>query len=230
VLSGFDVKTQNSKLKTQNSKPHYLLTMSQNTKNNIPAVDRVTNILLVGVGGQGTILASELLARVLMEAGFDVKKSEVHGMAQRGGRVVSHVRFGEKVYSSLIVKGEADILVGFEMAETLRSLDWLAPGARVLAENRAILPYTSLVGQSPYPFDALDRVRAAGFDLTIVDGEALAEGAGEKKTANVVLMGALARYLPLERSIWEETIRKNMPEKLVKVNLAAFELGWGEIP
>ena len=190
--------------------------------------DKIFNILLVGVGGQGTILASELLARVLLAAGFDVKKSEVHGMAQRGGRVVSHVRFGKKVYSSLIVRGEADILVGFEMAETLRSLDWLSSGGRVLAERKAILPYTSQVGEAPYPFDALDRVRDAGFDLTVVDGEALAEKTGEKKTANVVLMGALARYLPVERSTWEETIKKNMPEKLVKMNLEAFELGWGE--
>jgi indolepyruvate ferredoxin oxidoreductase beta subunit len=190
--------------------------------------DKIFNILLVGVGGQGTILASELLARVLLEAGFDVKKSEVHGMAQRGGRVVSHVRFGKKVYSSLIVKGEADILVGFEMAETLRSIDWLSPSARVLAESKAILPYTSQVGQAPYPFDALDRVRDAGFDLNIVDGEALAEKTGEKKTANVVLMGALAQFLPVERSVWETTIKKNMPEKLVKMNLEAFELGWGK--
>jgi len=192
------------------------------------AADKVTNILLVGVGGQGTILASELLARVLLAAGFDVKKSEVHGMAQRGGRVISHVRFGKKVYSSLIVKGEADILVGFEMAETVRSLDWISHGARVIAENKAILPYTSLVGQSPYPFDALDRIRAAGFDLTVVEGEKLAAETGEKKTANVVLMGVLARHLPVERSVWEETIRKNMPEKLVEMNLRAFELGWAE--
>ena len=202
--------------------------MPDDTKNNVSAPDRVTNILLVGVGGQGTILASELLALVMLEAGFDVKKSEVHGMAQRGGRVVSHVRFGKKVYSSLIVKGEADILIGFEMAETLRSLDWLSPGARVLAENKAILPYTSLVGQSPYPFDALDRVRDAGFDLTIVEGEELAAKTGEKKTANVVLMGVLARHLPVKPSIWERTIKKNMPEKLVKMNLEAFKIGWEE--
>ncbi len=193
-----------------------------------PAGDKVFNILLVGVGGQGTILASELLARVLIEAGFDVKKSEVHGMAQRGGRVVSHVRFGPKVYSPLIVKGEADILVGFEMAETLRSLDWLVSGARVLAEKRAILSYTSQVGLEPYPFDALDQIRSAGFELNVVDGEALAVQAGEKKTANVVLMGLLARYLPVQRGVWEETIRKNMPAKFVDVNLKAFSLGWGE--
>jgi indolepyruvate ferredoxin oxidoreductase beta subunit len=193
------------------------------------AANKVTNILLVGVGGQGTILASELLARVLLEAGYDVKKSEVHGMAQRGGRVVSHVRFGEKVYSSLIVMGEADILVGFEMSETLRSVDWLSPGARVIAENKAILPYTSLVGQSAYPFDALDRMQQAGLDITVVNGEELAAATGEKKTANVVLMGSLARYLPVDRSVWEDTIRKNMPEKLVDMNLKAFGLGWEEV-
>lgn len=190
--------------------------------------DRTVNILMVGVGGQGTILASELLSRVMLEAGYEVKKSEVHGMAQRGGRVVSHVRFGREVYSPLIVKGEAEILVGFEMAETLRSLDWLAPGARVLAENRAILSYTSQVGQEPYPFDALEQIREMGFELDIVEGETLAAEAGEKKTANVVLMGLLARYLPVDRAVWEETIRKNMPEKFVDVNLRAFELGWDQ--
>jgi indolepyruvate ferredoxin oxidoreductase beta subunit len=190
--------------------------------------DRPVNILMVGVGGQGTILASELLSRVLLEAGYEVKKSEVHGMAQRGGRVVSHVRFGKEVYSPLIVKGEAEFLVGFEMAETLRSLDWLVPGARVLAENRAILSYTSQVGQEPYPFDALDHIRKAGFKLDVVEGEALAIEAGEKKTANVVLMGLLARYLPVDRKVWENTIRKNMPEKFVDVNLRAFSLGWDQ--
>jgi indolepyruvate ferredoxin oxidoreductase beta subunit len=188
--------------------------------------ERTINVLLVGVGGQGTILASELLARVLLQAGYDVKKSEVHGMAQRGGRVVSHVRFGRKVHAPLIVRGEADILMGFEMAETLRSLDWLSMGARVIAENRAILPYTSQVGQESYPFDALERIRNEGFDLTVVDGEKLAEQAGERKTANIVLMGALARHLPVDRSVWEETIRLNMPARLMDVNLKAFEMGW----
>jgi len=193
-----------------------------------PPGERTVNVLLVGVGGQGTILASELLSRVLLEDGYDVKKSEVHGMAQRGGRVVSHVRFGRQVHSPLIVPGEADILVGFEMAEALRSLKWLVPGARVIAENRAILPYTAQVGQASYPFDALDRIARAGFDLTVVEGERLAGEAGSKKTANVVLMGALAGHLPVGRDVWEETIRKNLPEKLVEVNLKAFAAGWGQ--
>jgi indolepyruvate ferredoxin oxidoreductase beta subunit len=187
---------------------------------------KTVNVLMVGVGGQGTILASELLAYVLLEAGYDVKKSEVHGMAQRGGRVVSHVRFGRKVHSPLIVPGEADYLVGFEMAETLRSLNWLSPSARVVAENRSILPYTSQVGKASYPFDALERISRAGFEVTVIEGENLAEEAGDKKAANVVVMGALARYLPVDRRVWEETITRNMPDKLTEVNLRAFKLGW----
>lgn len=188
-----------------------------------------TNILMVGVGGQGTILASELLAHVLMENGYDVKKSEVHGMSQRGGRVVSHVRFGEKVYSPLIVKREVDYLVGFELAETLRSLEWLGPEARVLADRKAILPFTSLVGEARYPFDALELIRKRGFDLTVVDGEGLAVEAGEPKTANVVLMGALAKLLPIDKKGWEEAIKRNMPGEFVSVNLRALDLGYSAV-
>jgi indolepyruvate ferredoxin oxidoreductase beta subunit len=187
------------------------------------------NILVVGVGGQGTILASELLAHVLMETGYEVKKSEVHGMSQRGGRVVSHVRFGEKVYSPLIVKGEVDYLVGFELAETLRSLEWLGPEAKVLADCKAILPFTSLVGEARYPFDTLELIRKRGFDLTVVDGEGLAVEAGEPKTANVVLMGALARFLPIDKGVWEEAIKRNMPEKFVSVNLKALDMGYSAV-
>ena len=185
-----------------------------------------TNIFLVGVGGQGTILASELISHVLMSAGYDVKKSEVHGMSQRGGRVESHVRFGRKVYSPLIVRGEVDFLVGFELAETLRSLDWLHPHARVIADTKALLPYTSQTGETPYPFDALQRIRDKGHDLIVVEGEKLASRAGDVRTANVVLMGALGRLLPVDREIWEEAIRDNMPEKFVGTNLKAFGLGY----
>ncbi len=189
---------------------------------------RTVNILLAGVGGQGTILAGELLSHVLLEDGYDVKKSDVHGMAQRGGRVVSHVRFGRRVFSPLIVPGEADILVGFEMAEALRSLDWLAPEGRVIAEKRAILPYSSQVGESVYPFDALERIEKSGFDLRVVEGEELAREAGSGKAANVVLMGTLARYLPVARRTWEDTIRRNMRENVVEINIRAFALGWDQ--
>ncbi len=188
--------------------------------------DRTFNILMVGVGGQGTILAGELLSNVLMTSGYDVKKSEVHGMSQRGGRVESHVRFGEKVDSPIMVKGEADILIGFEMSETLRSLEWLREEAEVIAENRAILPYTAQVGDAKYPFDALSIIEEAGFNIQVIDGESLAEKAGNRKTANVVLMGALARLLPVEKKMWEDAIRSNMPEKLIEVNINAFEAGF----
>jgi len=188
--------------------------------------ERPVNILLVGVGGQGTILASELLCAVLMEAGYDVKKSEVHGMAQRGGRVESYVRFGPRVYSSLIVRGEVDYLVGFELSETLRSMDWLAPQGVVIADNRAILPYTAQVGDAPYPFDTIKRISEKGFDLAVVDCETLSEKLGEKKIANVVLMGRLARCLSVDKKKWEQGIRDNFPEKLVDMNLKAFELGY----
>jgi indolepyruvate ferredoxin oxidoreductase beta subunit len=183
---------------------------------------------MVGVGGQGTILASELLSHVLMMAGYDVKKSEVHGMSQRGGRVESHVRFGPTVDSPLIVKGEADYLVGFEMSETLRSLDWLSPAATVIAENRSILPYTAQVGQAEYPFDSLQQMADAGFNLKVIEGDELAIQAGEPKTANVVLMGALAKSLDVDRKVWAEAISSNMPERFVAVNLKAFDLGYGE--
>lgn len=186
---------------------------------------RPLNILLVGVGGQGTILASELLCQVLLNAGYDVKKSEVHGMSQRGGRVESHVRFGERVHSPLIVRGEADFLVGFELSETLRSMDWLAETGEVIADNTAILPYTSQVGQSPYPFDTIERIEGRGIALTVVDGRKLALEAGSEKAANTVIMGALAKRLPVPRSVWEEAIRANMPESFVDLNLKA--LGYG---
>ena len=185
------------------------------------------NILIVGVGGQGTILASELLAHVALAAGYDVKKSEVHGMSQRGGRVESYVRFGKLIYSPLIPKGEVDFLVGFELAETLRSLEWLSADSKILTDTRAILPYNSQVGEAPYPFDALDRIRQRGYDLRVVEGERLASQLGEPKAANIVLMGALASLLPVDEDVWESVIRKNMPGKLVPVNLEAFELGYG---
>lgn len=189
--------------------------------------ERTENVLLVGVGGQGTILASELLAHVLITAGYDVKKSEVHGMSQRGGRVESHVRYGHKVDSPLIVRGEADFLVGFETTETLRSIDWLRPGAVVIADDRTILPYTAQVGQADYPRDPLQQIDAAGFRLKVVPGERLAAEAGEPKTANIVLMGALAGSMAVAKEVWEEAIRSNMPERFIGKNLAAFSLGYG---
>lgn len=192
---------------------------------NLP-LEKPVNILVVGVGGQGTILASELLAMAMMDAGYEVKKSEVHGMAQRGGRVESHVRFGPCVYSPLIVKGEVDYLVGFELSETLRSLDWLSPDGIVITDTKAILPYTSQVGEAKYPFDTVETISEKGYELAVIDGEAIAGELGEKKTANIMIMGKLARYLPVEREVWENAIRSNLPGKIVDLNLNAFGMGY----
>jgi indolepyruvate ferredoxin oxidoreductase beta subunit len=192
----------------------------------VVGLERPINILIVGVGGQGTILASELLAHVLMTTGYDVKKSEVHGMSQRGGRVESHVRFGQKVYSPLIVRGEVDYLVGFELGETLRSLDWIDAQGKVITDTKAVLPYTSQVGEAPYPFDAVEKIRERGHDLIVVEGERMAGEAGDARTANIVLIGALARLLPVKRDHWEKGISDNMPEKFVETNLKAFRMGY----
>jgi indolepyruvate ferredoxin oxidoreductase beta subunit len=187
------------------------------------------NILLAGVGGQGTILASELLCDALLSAGYDVKKSEVHGMSQRGGRVESHVRYGHKVYSPLIPRGEVDLLLGFELAETYRSLPWLAPGARIVAAATMLLPCGSLTGESPYPRDAAARISALGFDLTVLDCEGLAARAGEGRAANVALLGRLSTFLPVGESAWEGTLRALVPPKALERNIAAFRLGRASI-
>ncbi len=186
------------------------------------------NLLLVGVGGQGIILASELIADALLAAGFDVRKSEVHGMSQRGGRVESHVRYGSRVFSPLIPRGQVELLLGFELAETLRSLPWLAPGAQILAADTTILPYGSMVGAAPYPHDAADRIRAAGFPLTLVDAAAIAREAGEGKAANAALAGALSRFLPVPAGSWEAVLTRHVPPKALAGNLAAFRLGRGK--
>ncbi len=188
-------------------------------------LSRAGNILLAGVGGQGTILASELLCHVLLAAGYDVKKSEVHGMSQRGGRVESHVRYGDKVYSPLIPRGEVDLLLGFEMAETYRSLPWLAPGARILAAATAILPYGSLIGEAPYPRDAAERIRERGFHLEVVDCDELAARAGEKRAANVALLGRFSLFLPAPEETWLGSLAALVPAKALEKNLVAFRLG-----
>jgi indolepyruvate ferredoxin oxidoreductase beta subunit len=188
-------------------------------------LSRAGNILLAGVGGQGIILASELLCHVLLASGHDVKKSEVHGMSQRGGRVESHVRYGDRVHSPLVSRGEVDLLLGFEMAETYRSLPWLAPGSRILTAATAILPYGALMGESPYPRDAEARMRACGFDLTVVDCDALALRAGEKRAANVALLGRFSLFLPAPEEAWTGSLGALVPAKALEKNLAAFSLG-----
>jgi len=187
--------------------------------------NRITNILLVGVGGQGILLASEILSEALMLAGNDVKKSEVHGMAQRGGSVVSHVRFGPRVFSPLIPEGEADILFGFELLETYRYLNLLRPGGKVVVNDLKISPPAVALGKETYPQDIPERITGTFSATTLVKGMALAEQAGNLRAVNTVLLGALANQLDIPEELWQQAIRKLVPEQFVDLNLRAFALG-----
>lgn len=187
--------------------------------------NKVTNILLAGVGGQGTLLASEVLSEALMMAGFDVKKSEIHGMSQRGGSVTSHVRFGAKVYSPLIPEGEVDVLFGFELLETYRYLPTLRPGGAVVVNDLKIIPATVAMGQESYPEDIPGKLTALCADTAVVAGTDLARQAGNPRTVNIVLLGALSRRLEMAEEIWIQALTKLVPQRFLDVNLAAFRLG-----
>ncbi len=185
----------------------------------------VTNVLISGVGGQGILLASEVLSEVLMLAGHDVKKNEIHGMSQRGGSVVSHIRFGEKVYSSIIPEGEADVLLGFELLETYRYLPLVRQGGSVLANNLQIFPSPVTLGKETYPENIPAKIAEAFSDFTLVDGLKLAAEAGNERTVNIVLVGALSKRVAVDDHCWQQTLRKMVPPKYLEENLRAFNLG-----
>lgn len=187
--------------------------------------DRVTNILLVGVGGQGILLASEVLAETFMLAGFDVKKSEIHGMSQRGGSVVSHVRYGREVFSPIVPEGEGDILFGFELMETLRYLPLLKKGGSVVANDLMIPPPSVLMGQESYPENVPDRVRQQFPQFLLVDGQGIAQEAGNLRAANTALLGAVSRRLDIDESFWLQALERMVPRKALDVNRRAFLMG-----
>ncbi|MBP1751868.1 MAG: Indolepyruvate ferredoxin oxidoreductase [Geobacteraceae bacterium] len=187
----------------------------------------VTNILLVGVGGQGILVASEIISEALMLAGFDVKKSEIHGMAQRGGSVVSHVRFGARVYSPIIPEGEADFLLGYELLETYRYLPLLKNSGKVVVNNLKINPPSVSTGQQDYPEGIAEKIKAICPASALVDGLALAKQAGSVKTANTVLIGALSRLTGVDEHYWLTAIERMVPGKTLEMNKKAFELGRG---
>ena len=189
------------------------------------AAAKVTNILIVGVGGQGVILASDIIAAVMMRAGHDVKKSEVHGMAQRGGSVTSHVRFGPKVYSPIIRKGEVDILFSFEQLETLRYLDFVGETSVILVNNQKILPPSVTMGKDVYPPDIPERLRERYPRFTLVNALDAARDAGSIKAVNTALIGALSNCFSIEDRLWQEVIASMLPAALIELNLKAFTLG-----
>ncbi len=183
------------------------------------------NIMIVGVGGQGSLLASKLLGHLLLTEGYDVKVSEVHGMSQRGGSVVTYVRFGEKVYSPVIDKGQADFIVSFEKLEAARYIEYLKVGGRIVVNTQQIDPMPVITGAAVYPENLIGKMEAAGAVVDAMDCLTLAEQAGSAKAVNIVLMGRLSRYFDIPVEKWQQAIRECVPPKFVELNLKAFELG-----
>lgn len=183
------------------------------------------NILFAGVGGQGILLASEITAYALLSAGYDAKKSEVHGMAQRGGSVTAQLRYGDKVYSPLIEPGKADILISFELMETARYIPYLHKESKVIVNTQQIKPPAVANGQIEYPVNALDSITAHGIEVVRVDAFEIAKDAGEVKAANVVMVGAMSTFLPMDVGVYEEIINTRVPERFREVNLKAFAAG-----
>ena len=183
------------------------------------------NVMIVGVGGQGSLLASKLLGRLLLGKGYDIKVSEVHGMSQRGGSVVTYVRFGDKVYSPVIDKGEADFIVSFELLEASRWTEFLKPGGKLIANTQQINPMPVIIGAAEYPENLAAKMTAAGIDLDAVDALSLAEQAGSAKAVNLVRMGKLSKYFDIPEEEWLEAIEQSVPAKFLEMNKKAFALG-----
>ncbi|WP_061215042.1 indolepyruvate oxidoreductase subunit beta [Syntrophomonas wolfei] len=186
---------------------------------------QTTNVLIVGVGGQGTLLTSRIIAQVAVQMGYDVKVSEIHGMAQRGGSVVSQVRYGERVYSPIIKKSDADILLAFEKLEAARWLDYLKPGGKVIINDERVDPLPVMSGKLKYPVDIDKRIANLIPDTTIVDATRMAEECGNSRAANVVLVGMLAAAINIPAEEVENAIREMVPAKALEVNLKAFREG-----
>lgn len=181
--------------------------------------------MIVGVGGQGSLLASRLLGNVLLSQGFDVKVSEVHGMSQRGGSVVTYVKYGEKVYSPVIEKGEADVIISFEELEAARYLPYLKKGGHIITSTQKIDPMPVITGAAEYPSDIVKKIEEKGVKVTAVDALSLAEQAGNSKASNVVLMGVASKSTDFDVSVWREAIKACVPPKFLELNQKAFELG-----
>lgn len=183
------------------------------------------NIMIVGVGGQGTLLASRILGNTVINEGYDVKVSEVHGMSQRGGSVVTYVKYGENVYSPIIDRGEADIILAFEALEAYRALPYLKKGGKMIINNQQINPMPVITGAAEYPENITDKI-SSRVNAQIADAAALAKEAGNIKAVNVVLIGIMAKSTDIEYDKWVKTIRETVPEKFVDINIKAFDLGY----
>ena len=186
---------------------------------------KTTNIMIVGVGGQGSLLASKLLGHILMKQGCDVKVSEVHGMSQRGGSVVTYVRFGDKVYSPLVSEGEADFIVSFEKLEAARHAPMLRAGGTIVVNTQQIDPMPVITGAAVYPENILSELKTKGVKVDELDALTLAQQAGSVKAVNIVLMGKLSNYFPFDTDLWLQSIEETVAPKFVEMNKKAFLLG-----
>lgn len=181
-------------------------------------------IMIVGVGGQGTLLANRIIGAVLLEGGYDVKVSEVHGMSQRGGSVVTYVKYGDKVYSPVIEKGEADLILSFEELEAARWLPYLKKGGRLVLNTQRINPMPVIIGAAEYPEDITEKLKKTGADITAVDALKIAEEAGSAKAVNVALLGVLSGSTDFGEDVWMKAIEKCVPEKALDINKKAFKI------
>lgn len=186
---------------------------------------RTKNIMIVGVGGQGTLLASKLLGRMLITKGYDVKVSEVHGMSQRGGNVVTYVRYGDHVYSPIIDKGEADIILSFEVLEAARWTEYLRKDGKIITNSQQVNPMPVITGAAVYPEDLVGKMRAKGIDVDAFDALAMAEEAGSSKAVNLVLMGRISNLFDFSEESWLEAIEQSVPPKFIEMNKKAFHMG-----
>lgn len=187
---------------------------------------KTTSVMIVGVGGQGSLLASKLLGRLLVDEGYDVKVSEVHGMSQRGGSVVTYVRFGEKVYSPIITEGEADIIISFEKLEAARYAKFLKKDGKIIVNTQQIDPMPVIIGAAKYPENVLAELENKGVCVEALDALSLAETAGSSKAVNIVLMGKAAKYFGIPYESWITAIENTVAERFIEMNKKAFDLGY----
>ena len=184
------------------------------------------NIMIVGVGGQGTLLASKILGYILLKQGYDVKVSEVHGMSQRGGSVVTYVRYGDKVCSPVIDRGEADIIISFEKLEAARWLEYLKPGGQIIVNTQEMEPMPVIIGAAQYPENIVEKMSAAGARVDAGDFLKVANEAGSSKAVNIALLGRFSNYFPeIGEDVWMDAIEANVPPKFLELNKKAFALG-----
>ncbi len=186
----------------------------------------VKNILLIGVGGQGTILTSKILTKGFVENGYDVKMAEIHGMSQRGGSVTTQIRYGEKVYSPVIEKGTADIIISFEKSEALRWLQYLKEDGILVVNDYEIHPVTVAIGMAEYPDGIIEEYKSKVKNVHIVEAHKIAEELGNTKCMNIVLLGSLVKMFKLESIDWKTLIKDSLPAKVVDLNIKAFEKGY----